>query len=266
MTFYGSPYDFLRLRRDLCSFIDSCTEDDRLKCVELKKCVEIYRQVKDSVHIRGKPYTSIVEGIYYTAMKHEITREEMLLKCSMHISTLEKIRAILMDSENDPLRLLQGYDSDDERRRPRTPRVKRKYCFKNTRREEEIMPTDSEVEEEIAPTDSEVEEEPVQIKSTKCPHGRKDKYYCRKCWEEGIGGNGYCKHGRYRKRCYHCSGKETCEHRRVKQYCNTCYHRKRYTVDYDTLYVGKNNTVHLAPNPRENRDWWWGIETVPELI
>lgn len=105
MTFDGSPFDIYQTRHQLGRFIASCsfmTKEERLRCHD------IFGRVTDCASIRGKLCKSIVQGIYYTVMKDA-------RKCDVRLSTLKNIEAIILEHiAQDPLYLIQQYDSDDE--------------------------------------------------------------------------------------------------------------------------------------------------------
>jgi hypothetical protein len=58
--------------------------------------------------------------------------------------------------------------------------------------------------------------------SSICPHGTQNRYYCRKCKDEGIGGAGFCEHDRVRKTCRECGGTNFCQHTRDRRRCLVC--------------------------------------------
>ena len=51
----------------------------------------------------------------------------------------------------------------------------------------------------------------------KCPHGNKNKSYCKDC-----GGGGLCEHNKRKPRCKDCGGSVLCEHRKRREYCKDC--------------------------------------------
>src|SRR5271163_2848313 len=97
----------------------------------------------------------------------------------------------------------------------------------------------------------------------RCPHGKKNTYYCKACpgggggiCEHGVNkyyckqcpGNGICKHRIHRYRCEECFIKGNCRHRKAKSRCKKC--RAQYTCEHGNI---KNFCKECPRKPRRDK-------------